>query len=133
MPITAISKRFSNGLKRYNITLDNLQADWKYCGGEHGRHLNYYALCCKDEDLPEHEDRCICGHRIRENCYITDGIYILTLGNCCVQKFLPNNTRTCEKCGAGHRNRKDNLCLNCRNSFYRTECPHDGGFVLNFD
>jgi uracil-DNA glycosylase len=124
-----ISKRFSNGLKKYDISLDNLKENWKYCGGEKGRHLNYYNLCCKGEDIPEHEERCICGHRIKENCYITDGDYILTLGNCCVKRFLPNSSRTCERCGKAHRNRKDNLCLCCRKCFFRTEDK----FVLSFD
>jgi uracil-DNA glycosylase len=117
----SISKRFHNGLSKYNISLDNLKKRWKYCGGELGRHLNYYNLCCKGEKMPEHEDRCICGHRIKENCYITDGEYILTLGNCCVKRFLPYNTRTCERCNKMHRNRKDNLCIKCRKGFFRTE------------
>ena len=123
--VLSISKRFSNGLKKYNISLDNLKENWKYCGGEKGRHLNYYNLCCKDEDIPEHEDRCICGHRIKENCYITDGEYILTLGNCCVKRFIPSSSRTCERCGKA----QDNLCLSCRKCFFRTEDK----FVLRFD
>ena len=131
MSAISISKRFSNGLKRYNITLDNLQDDWRYCGGEYGRHFNYYTMCCKDKDLPEHEERCLCGHRIKENCYITNGTHILTLGNCCVKRFIPNKTRTCERCGNAHRNRKDNICLNCRKSFYRTDYPN--GFILKFN
>tara|TARA_R110002012_G_scaffold284971_1_gene475922 strand:- start:1279 stop:1662 length:384 start_codon:yes stop_codon:yes gene_type:complete len=127
--MTSISKRFSNGLKKYNVSLDNLKENWKYVGGEKGRHLNYYNLCCKDEEIPHHEDRCICGHRIKENCYISDGENILTLGNCCIKRFLPNCTRTCERCGKCHRNRKDNLCLGCRKSYFRTE----NNFILKFD
>lgn len=125
-----ISRRFCNGLKKYGITLETLRENWKYAGGESGRHLNYYKIACKDEDIPEHEDRCICGHRIKENCYITDGNYILTLGNCCIKRFLPNAcSRTCERCGKAHRNRKDNKCVSCRKSFYR----RDDKFVVSFN
>jgi len=127
--VLSISKRFSNGLKRYNISLDNLKECWRYCGGEKGRHLNYYNLCCVGEEQPEHEDRCICGHLIKENCYITDGNYILTIGNCCIKRFLPNSTRTCERCNKPHRNRKDNLCIGCRNSYFITE----NNYILKFD
>ena len=90
MTIMTVSKRFSNGLKRYNITTEEIRDNWKYCGGDKGRHLNYYQIVCPDEEPPDKEDRCICGHRIKENCYITDGNLILTLGNCCVKRFLKN-------------------------------------------
>ncbi len=109
------SKRFENGLAKYDICLEDLRENWKYCGGETGRHLNYYNIVCPDEEILEHEDKCVCGHRIKENCYITDGRFIITIGNCCIKKFLKNTTRTCELCGASHRNRKDNRCKTCRN------------------
>lgn len=109
-----ISRRFENGLKRYNISPDDLKENWKYCGGDRGRHLNYYNVVCPGEDPPNNEARCLCGHRIKENCYITDGNFILTLGNCCVQRFLQKTTRSCEVCGCAHRNRKDNRCKKCR-------------------
>jgi|TARA_R100000773_G_scaffold31701_3_gene27077 uracil-DNA glycosylase len=123
-----ISKRFENGLKRFNITPEELKKDWKYCGGDRGRHLNYYKVVCPDEEEPPHEDRCICGHRIKENCYITDGKFILNLGNCCVKRFLQKTTRSCEVCGSPHRNRKDNRCRKCR----RVMFVERGEFKLTF-
>lgn len=123
-----ISKRFENGLKRFNITPDDLKSDWKYCGGDRGRHLNYFKVVCPDDVEPKHEDRCICGHRIKENCYITDGKFILNLGNCCVKRFLQKTTRTCEVCGCSHRNRKDNRCKKCR----RVMFVKQGVFKLTF-
>jgi len=128
----SISKRFRNGLKKYGVELKDVQTNWKYCGGEKGRHLNYYNICCIGEEIPEHEDLCICGHRIKENCYITDGEYILTLGNCCVKRFLPYNKRSCDHCSGVHQNRKDNLCLVCRKSFFKTFATNKQ-IILYFD
>ena len=123
-----ISRRFENGLKRYNISPEDLKENWKYCGGDRGRHLNYYKVVCPGEGPPENEERCICGHRIKENCYITDGHFILTLGNCCVRRFLAKTTRSCEECGCPHRNRKDNRCKKCR----RVMFVERGEFKLTF-
>lgn len=124
-----LSQRFLNGLKQYNIKLGDIKGKWKYCGGEEGRHLNYFNLVCVGEETPNHEKLCICGHKIKENCYITDGTYILTLGNCCIKRFVIDNTRTCEKCGTIHRNRKDNLCINCRGKMYR----YYGNYNIDFN
>ena len=124
-----LSRRFLNGLELYKITLNQLKTKWKYCGGEQGRHLSYFDIACPGEDLPEHEEKCVCGHRISENCYITDGEYILILGNCCVRRFLPLSGRTCKDCSRPHRNRKDNLCLTCR----RKVIKKDISFIITFD
>ena len=111
-----LSKRFIKGLEDYNLTYDEIKnSNWKYCGGDkEGRHLNYFKLSCKNDDLPHKVNECVCGHRIVENCYITDGEQILVLGNCCIQKFIPKSSRTCEKCGEPHKNRVVNRCNNCR-------------------
>ena len=61
-------------------------------------------------DLPDAVDECVCGHFIQQNCYITDGKQILVLGNCCIKKFNPKSSRTCEDCGNPHKNRKVNKC-----------------------
>ena len=87
---------------------------WKYCGGNRGRHLNYFNLCCKDYELPELVNKCVCGHTIEENFYITNGTQILVLGNGCIQKFITKSSRTCEDCGRPHKNREVNKCNKCR-------------------
>ena len=117
----AISKRFLNGLELYNLDIDELKADWKYCGGSEGRHLRYFELSCPDEYLPEHETNCICGHKIHENCYLTNGEEILTLGNCCIQRFLPYSGRMCRDCSRPHKSRRDNLCKACSRKLTRRE------------
>ena len=112
--MATFSKRFENGLAQYNINMDDLKENWAYCGGSKGRHLNYYNIVCPNEEIPIDENACVCGHRIKENCYITNGDYIITIGNCCIKKFLKYTTRTCEVCRGPHRNRKDNRCKGCR-------------------
>lgn len=110
-----LTRKFIKGLQNYNITYDEIiNNNWKYCGGNKGRHLNYFKLSCRDEELPEKINYCVCGHTIKENCYITDGTYILILGNCCIKKFIPKSSRTCELCEKPHKNRLVNRCDYCR-------------------
>jgi hypothetical protein len=115
IPSLELTDKFIKGLQEYNLTYnDIIKNNWKYCGGDSGRHHNYYKLCYPNDDQPPHENECICGHFIEENCYITDGKEKLVLGNCCIQKFIPKSSRTCETCGKPHKNRKVNKCNNCR-------------------
>jgi hypothetical protein len=109
-----LTDKFMNGLKRHGLTYDQIKDNWKYCGGDTGRHLNYFKLCCKDEPLPEHEKECVCGHAIVENCYITFEDDLLILGNCCIKKFIPKSSRTCRDCGKSHKNSVVDRCNNCR-------------------
>jgi uncharacterized protein (DUF3820 family) len=104
------------GLKKHNITYEMIKdGTVKYCGGNKGSHLNYFKIFfTSDRELPKPEDKCICGHFIVDNCYITDGKEIIVLGNCCIKRFVPKCGRTCEKCGENHKNRKNNLCNKCR-------------------
>jgi len=109
----SLTQQFIRGLKEYNLSREDLQY-WKYCGGNEGRHHNYFKISCPETPLPEPTDTCVCGHAIKENCYITNGTDILVLGNCCIQRFCPTSKRSCEKCGAVHKNRKNNRCNTCR-------------------
>lgn len=110
-----LTDRFIEGIRRYNLTLEEIQ-HWKYCGGDQKEHLRYFELFVKTNPLkkPPWKAECTCGHAIKENCYITNGKDIMTLGICCIKKFVPNSGRTCEMCGNGHRNRKVNRCNECR-------------------
>ena len=114
VPTLELTTRFIQGLTNYDIPYDEITNKWKYCGGNRGRHFNYYKLCWKGRKLPGLTNKCVCDHDIRENCYITDGESILILGNCCIKKFIPKSTRTCERCGAPHRARIVNRCDRCR-------------------
>jgi hypothetical protein len=116
-PSATLTEKFIRGLESYSITFSEVfLSQWRYCGGDKGPHRNYYKLTHPDYELPPHTDECVCGHPIKENCYITDGEQFLVLGNCCIKKFLKkeNSGRTCGRCGQPHKNRSDNLCKACR-------------------
>lgn len=111
----SLTDKFIKGLQEYNLTYEEIiENNWHYCGGCSGRHLNYFKIYFKGKKLPERSNECVCGHYIVKNCYITDGKQVLILGNCCIKKFIPKNSRTCEKCGNPHKNRIVNRCNNCR-------------------
>lgn len=110
-----LTKKIIEGLSNYNLTPEIIADNgWHYCGGNSGRHLNYFKLCFPLKKLPTWTNKCICGHDISENCYITDDDEILVLGNCCIKKFVPKSTRTCEICKEPHKNRIVNKCNSCR-------------------
>lgn len=113
--MTSLTERFIKGLQEYDLTYDEIRnGNWKYYGGNKGSHLAYYNLASKNDILPEPTDECICGHKIKYNCYITNGTHIIILGSCCIKRFIPASTRTCEVCGNPHKNRKKNKCNECR-------------------
>ena len=115
-----LTKKFIEGLKQYNLTQEDIiNNNFYYCGGDTKQHLNYYKLKYKDEELHKFNGKCICGHKIVENCYITDGNITLTLGNCCIKKFIPKDKagRTCNKCGKSHRNRIVDMCNDCKTDY----------------
>ena len=107
---------FVDGLTKLGLTLDILEDDYVYIGGNRRSHANYYTLKCPDDDPPDDVSWCVCGHRIVENCYLRNPKTgdIIVLGSCCIKRYLPNAGRTCGKCGVRHRNRKDDLCNKCR-------------------
>ena len=106
-----ITTQFKNGLwEKYEMKMEDLD-NWQYCGGDGSgkkSHYKYWKLNFGDYQLPEHENNCVCGHYIKENCYITDKTKkeLIILGNCCIKKFMKNSGRTCEDCGKPHRNKK---------------------------
>ena len=122
MEIT-FTERFIEGLNKYNLTMKDMN-DFIYRGGDNGVHLNYYKLLYKNAELHPHKDKCICGHNIIKNCYISNGKQLLTLGICCIKRFIPKEKqgRTCECCGCSHQNRTNNLCNKCREERRKCEC-----------
>jgi hypothetical protein len=114
--MTNIQKRFMKGLEKYGLTIEEVRNNWYYSGGNMGSHLNYFKLKYKQAPFYEEEDECVCGHSIKENCYITNDEEVLILGNCCIKRFMPKNKsgRTCERCKNPHKNRVVNLCNECR-------------------
>jgi len=123
-----ISKRFISGLAKLDLTMEDIKNDWYYMGGEQGQHLKNFKKINKHLNLPPHGDRCICGHRIKNNCFITNGTDIHAVGTACALRFVPKLDRICDDCGAKHRNRKDCKCKTCRRKFI--VIPHSG--ILSF-
>ena len=110
-------KNFYEGLfLKYGVTREGLST-YRYCGGDtQTHHRNYFKLCFgKDAPTPPYENECVCGHFIEENCYMRDAqSNIIVLGNCCIKRYMPMCFRTCDKCGARHKNNKVNRCNECR-------------------
>jgi|TARA_B110000305_G_C19186560_1_gene514559 hypothetical protein len=113
-----LSKRFLTGLKKYNLDYEEIKKKWYYMGGENGIHRKYLNKNFNDDTTPEHKDFCICGHKIKNNCFITDGEFVLSIGESCVNKFVRKLNKVCEVCGTKHRNRKNDICNSCRKDFY---------------
>ena len=112
--------RFVIGLREFGLTFEEVKQNWKYAGGNKGRHYNYWILLYgEDKKMPPHEDECICKHKIKENCYITDSKEFLVVGNCCIKRFMIHNGRTCEECNQPHKTRSSNVCNGCREKHKR--------------
>jgi hypothetical protein len=133
-----LSNAFINGLKeKYNMSYDDVKT-WIFCGGcantqcekppeEFIGYENYFKLCFPDSVFPIIENKCVCDATLLHNCYIRKDVNapvsdILIIGSCCIKKFIDaGKVRKCEKCNADHRNRKYNLCNNCKSEKIQME------------
>jgi hypothetical protein len=104
------------GFEVRGITFEDAVQYWKYV-----RSSDHYRQLFPGKELPAHEEECVCGHEIVNQCWIYRldcplGIHVLTLGNCCIKNYFPKGfkSKLCEVCGATHKNRKDNVCKTCR-------------------
>lgn len=119
-------ERFKKGLRDwYGIEYEELIEKYSYCGGDGDngqkqdkRHLNYWLMLFGLRPFPCKETECVCGVTIKENCFVVDETEtnFIHMGNCCIKKFMPENKsgRTCEICQEPHKNRKYNLCNDCK-------------------
>lgn len=123
-------EKFFKRLKKiYKIEYEEFKKDYQYAGGD-GQLTNYnnyselkgetkYAtLRGITSEMMNKElktDQCLCGHIIKNHMYIQDKkdkSKIIVLGNTCIKKFK-GKQRHCN-CGNLHKNRKNNLCNDCR-------------------
>ena len=118
-----MKKRFIEGLKKYNLTKEDIEnSNYKFIGGDNEVYSKRGEKILGKEKFQEilentpKKDKCICNHSIKVNCYIqSNSCNILVLGFCCIKKFIPNGlNKICENCGEKHNNRKDNKCNICR-------------------
>lgn len=70
-----------------------------------------------DYSSSPHEDFCICGHEIEQNCHVQNihNMRILVIGNCCIKKF--GIKRSINMCFAWNKKHSNRLCIK------RNECP----------
>lgn len=113
--MTKLPEDLENKIKKYKLSLEDIATSgWRYLGDDRG---TYLKISCKDTNrLPAFTDRCLCNHPIKHQCYITNDKDIVVLGNCCIKKWIPKHLRgrTCDLCRKPHKNRKNNLCNDCR-------------------
>ena len=106
---------FANLFNDYNISEKEFIDTFTYGGGAEKSHLKYYRLRFGLRPLPESKKRCVCGHIIRDNCYMTNCHMFVVLGNCCIKRYCGDSgRRTCCICKCPHRNSKNNYCKDCR-------------------
>ena len=122
-----LTEKFIEGLKNYNLTYDDLiKYGWMYAGGDYDEHLRYFLLITNGTNLtqPDKKKFCICGVSIKRNAYIMnrDKTLMLVIGSCCIKRFVPKKTRTCEICEKPHRNRKVNKCNDCISNSKKKIC-----------
>ena len=137
--------RFMNGLRNAGFDPEDVINNFRYVGGscihnipddkvDTGRcrdmktkcvscvcntHINYFKIAfAKNRKKPHLTRYCVCGSPIITNCYVADKTNerVVVLGSCCVKEFMKKSGRTCEECGCFHKNRKNNLCNDCRNN-----------------
>jgi hypothetical protein len=107
------------GLKKHSLTVEKVQEEgWKYCGGSSRQKMRYFRKLFPEKPIPKQTSTCVCGHPIKENCYITNNKSIITVGNCCVFGFIPEpegkSKKTCSECFSPHTNRNVDRCNDCR-------------------
>ena len=135
---------FDNLWDKYGLTLEYFRKNYYYCGGTYeGHRRNYFMLKFSSEPPRDFkpggskfQEKCSCGTPIQEQVFVydkkryekniaegRDGFYypegiapvLLVIGNECIKRECPNAGRLCDECNAPHKNRKDNLCNDCRN------------------
>jgi len=122
--IEILHARFVRGLKEdYGFTMKqikDIEDNWLWCGyrlendDDSSGWMIYKSYF--DDTRPDFEDKCVCRQKLFvRNDYLTDGDgSILIIGQCCKDMFIKNRLRTCTECKIPHKNRKDNLCNDCR-------------------
>jgi hypothetical protein len=117
-------KRFCEALAERGLTYEQVQAEYKYSGGNvdfnddmANEHSRYFNMCFPHDTQPERVFECLCDHPIKNNCYISkdfDYDTILILGICCIKRFEITSARTCAHCNVPHKNRTMNYCNGCK-------------------
>lgn len=130
---TAIKLRFIDDGILQLIDYDDFLSNWKYIGGTSNsssnkilnkiRHEDYLLCNYGIDELYINkgilQDHCVCGVKIYQRIFISDGKRVITIGNECVVTFFENEckyhfSKKCSICESYHNNRLGTLCNNCR-------------------
>lgn len=146
METDPLFRDFIQAIRNYRVSNEIIRdIGFYYAGGDFKEHDNYWNMRYGGKQKPEHQAKCVCNVDIKHNCYITDDDeFFLVIGRCCIKRFVPKEKqgRTCSNCKTPHRNKKDNLCGECRKRFFVCgECkkptsliyprPHKAGIICN--
>ena len=106
--------RVQGSLSGLGLTLSDIQ-EYRRAGGakDHVPSATFVQSVGKDSELPEHQAYCLCGHYIKEQCYLcppesNNVDNIIVVGNHCIREFgfkpalrgKLENKITCDLCGA---------------------------------
>ncbi len=92
---------------------------YKWVGGDKSSpiHSEYFTLCgFTKNNRPPHEDYCVCGHKIKQNCYLQniDTGQLIVVGNDCIKQYMPDQYgKRCGLCKKTHQNKKKDQCNDC--------------------
>lgn len=110
-------KQILAAFEKLNIDIST----WVACGSDHGLRMlenDLFKKTFPNNNYPDQKTICICGHKIKENCYITtpnlDYNNIVIIGNCCYKLFNEKKTMMCILCDEQHSNIKSEKCNKCK-------------------
>ena len=91
--------------------------DYVYAGGDRGGALAYFhKRYMGKRNPPVTKPTCVCTHIIDENLFVehVPSGKLFNVGKECVHRILGKIERKCSVCSTVHKNKKDNLCKDCR-------------------
>ena len=84
------------------------------------RHWSDYLTLKQIRRIRPHTEKCICGHDIKENCWLINEVtkdvidIAPVIGNCCIKNFFPElKIRKCDICDVSHSRWKYSICKEC--------------------
>jgi hypothetical protein len=114
-------ERFVKGAEDLGVSAERLM-NFYYCGSSKPEGVKYFKQFFKGKvPIPETDPKCICGSNIEHTYWITDRKVILTVGSCCIRRYIAACGKTCEDCGSEHKNRTMNKCNTCKQEYRKCE------------
>lgn len=110
--------------KEYGLDEDDLNC-MTYIGGNESYHRDYYRTKFSEIELPDFTNVCLCGSKIKINCYLKDlrlkANPVIVVGSCCQRKYLSQIVKQCIECGIAHASKVNLTCRSCVAELKRAE------------